>query len=319
MTSFTSDPQGASPSKERSPASRYLDIAFRWVTGFFAVGVALVLLLIAYEVATQAWPAIQEFGPGFITSSSWNPVTNEYGAWPQLYGTLVSSVIALLIAFPIGVGVAIFLSEDFLPAKVQRPIVFLVELLAAIPSVVYGLWGIFVLIPLLSTVGLWLHQNLGWIPIFSTPPRGPGMYVAGVILAIMILPLISAISRDALVSVPPELRQAAYGLGATRWETIFSILLPAGFSGIIGGTMLALGRALGETMAVTMVIGNANTAPISILAPASTVSALLANQFAEASGLQISALMYAALLLFGLTLLVNVLAELLIRSVRLRL
>lgn len=308
-----------STDRQRSSLSRWLDQVFRWVTGLFAVSIAVVLLAIAWEVGLQAWPAMREFGLSFITSSAWNPVTDQYGAWPFIYGTIVSSIIALVLALPIGVGVAIFLSEDFLAPRVQQPIVFLIELLAAIPSVVYGLWGIFVLIPLLRVVGLWLHNHVGWFPLFSTPPQGPGMHVAGVILAIMILPIITVISRDALVAVPSELRQGAYGLGATRWETLLKVLIPAAFSGIMGGTMLALGRALGETMAVTMVIGNTNVASISILAPASTVSALLANQFAEASGLQISSLMYAALLLFGLTLVVNILAELLVRSIRIRL
>jgi phosphate transport system permease protein len=191
----------------------------------------------------------------------------------------------------------------------------LIELLAAIPSVVYGLWGIFVLIPVLRDLGKGVHQSLGWLPIFSTSPSGPGMYVAGLILGIMILPIITAIARDALVSVPVELRQAAYGLGATRWETILQIIVPAAFSGIVGGIMLALGRAMGETMAVTMVIGNANKANISLFDQGSTVSSLLANQFAEASGLQVSSLMYAAIVLFVLTLLVNILAQVVVKRV----
>ncbi len=314
MSSVTGDSQKAT--YQRSAVSRKADVGFLWLTRFFALAVGGVLAWIAVEVAIEALPAIRQFGWQFLFSSTWDPVDDVYGAWPFIYGTVVSSLIALILALPVGIGVALFLSEDFLPPRIQQPIVFMVELLAAIPSVVYGLWGIFVLIPLLGSIGLWLHQNLGWIPLFSTPPRGPGMHIAGVVLAIMILPLIAAISRDALVSVPRDLRQGAYGLGATRWETIFKILLPAAFSGIVGGTMLALGRALGETMAVTMVIGNAANVSPSILAPASTVSALLANQFAEAGGLQIASLMYAALILFGLTLLVNMLAELLIRRVR---
>lgn len=314
---LSSDSQ-ATGDRRVSKTSRFLNLGFYWLTGFFAVGVAITLAAIAIQVALRAFPAIQAFGWRFIFTSAWNPVESQYGAWPYLYGTLVSAIIALVIALPIGLGVAIFLSEDFVPPKVQQPIVFLVELLAAIPSVVYGLWGIFVLIPLLGKLGLWLYQNFSWIPLFSTPPRGPGMYIAGVILAIMILPIIAAISRDSLVAVPPDLRKGAYGLGATRWETLFKIVIPTAFSGIVGGTMLALGRALGETMAVTMVIGNANNASISILAPASTVSALLANQFAEASGLQVASLMYAALLLFGLTLVVNILAAVLVRSIRIR-
>lgn len=317
MALLTPDSQ-TTDDRQVSSTSRAINLGFHWITGIFAAGVAVVLVSIAILVAVRAYPAMAEFGWGFIFRSVWNPVSNQFGAWPYLYGTLVSSIIALVIALPIGLGVAIFLSEDFLAPQVQRPLVFMVELLAAIPSVVYGLWGIFVLTPLLGDVGTWLHQNFGWIPIFSTPPRGPGMHIAGVILAIMILPIIAAISRDSLVAVPKDLRQGAYGLGATRWETLFQIIIPTAFSGIVGGTMLALGRALGETMAVTMVIGNSPNASISILAPASTVSALLANQFAEASGLQIASLMYAALLLFGLTLIVNILAELLVRSIRIR-
>ena len=277
------------------------------------------LLAIAFQVGRQALPAFQAFGLGFLFSSRWDPVQNVYGALPQIYGTIVTSVIALLIAVPIGVGIALFLSEDFLPDGIKRPIVFMIELLAAIPSVVYGLWGIFVLIPFILPFARWLNTTFGWLPFFSTIPVGPGIYVAGLILAIMILPIISAISRDALVAVPPELRQAAYGLGATRWEAIFQVILPAAFSGIVGGVMLALGRAMGETMAVTMVIGNSNAVSGSILAQGATVSSLLANQFAEAGGLQVASLMYAAFLLFVLTLGVNVLAEFIVRRFSIKL
>jgi phosphate transport system permease protein len=298
--------------------SRQIDNGFVWLTAAFAIGVAVVLVAIAFQVGAQALPAIQKFGLSFLFSSRWDPVTNTYGAFPQVYGTIVTSVIALVLAVPIGVGIALFLSEDFLPPRVKQPIVFLIDLLAAIPSVIYGLWGIFVFIPFIRPLGEWLNTNFGWIPLFSTPPAGPGIYVAGIILAIMILPIISAISRDSLVAVPPELRQAAYGLGATRWETIFKVILPAASSGILGGAMLALGRAMGETMAVTMVIGNSNVASRSILSQGSTVSALLANQFAEASGLQVSSLMYAAIVLFVLTLVVNVLAELIVSRIRLK-
>ncbi|NJN48574.1 MAG: phosphate ABC transporter permease subunit PstC [Alkalinema sp. RL_2_19] len=302
--------------RARTPLSRKLDTGFVWLTGVFAISLAAILLAIAVQVGYRALPAINAFGSGFLATQRWDPVNDIYGALPQIYGTLVSSFIGLLLALPIGLGVAIFLSEDFLPAKVQRPIVFLVELLAAIPSVVYGLWGIFVLIPILRGMGVALNEGLGWIPLFSTAPTGPGIYVAGIILAIMILPIIAAIARDALVAVPDPLRQAAYGLSATRWETILKIIIPAAFSGIVGGTMLALGRAMGETMAVTMVIGNANKINPSLFDQGSTISSLLANQFAEASGLQISSLMYAAFVLFLITLVVNVLAELIVRRIR---
>ena len=283
--------------QSRPAIEKYLDVSFFWAAKIFALAVAGVLIWITIQVALAAKPAISEFGLGFLVTSSWNPVTKEYGVLPAVYGTIVSSFIALLISVPIGLGVAIFLSEDYLSPKIQRIIVFLVELLAAVPSVVYGLWGIFVLIPFLKEI---------------TPLRGPGMLPAALILSVMILPTIAAISRDAITNVPIDLRQAAVGLGATRWEAILQIILPAASSGIIGGIMLALGRALGETMAVTMLIGNANKVNPSVFAPSNTISSLLANQFAEASGLQVGALMYAALILFAVTLLVNVLAQVLV-------
>lgn len=300
----------------RSRREKWLDRSFVMGTRLFAIGVAAVLVLIGVQTAVDAWPAIQSFGFSFLYSSAWNPVTQNYGALPMIYGTLMSSAIAVLFAFPLGVGTAIFLSENFLPSKVRTPLIFMVELLAAIPSIVYGLWGIYVLIPFLQPIGSWLHENFGFIPLFSTQYIGPGMFPAGIILTVMILPIITAISRDSLASIPPSLRQASYGLGATRWTTIFRVLIPAAFSGIIGGTMLALGRALGETMAVTLLIGNSNNLNFSILAPANTIASLLANQFAEASGLQVAALMYAALVLFIMTLVVNVLAEMVIRTVK---
>ena len=283
--------------ESRSGVERTLDSAFYWISKLLAFAIAGVLVWITIRVGLDAIPAMKKFGLGFLSTSSWNPVQSQYGVWPAIYGTLVSSLIALAISVPIGLGVSIFLSEDYLPPIVQRIIVFLVELLAAIPSVVYGLWGIFVLIPFLKSF---------------TPLRGPGMLPAALILSVMILPTIAAIGRDAITNVDIGLRQAAVGLGATRWETIIQIILPAASSGIIGGIMLALGRALGETMAVTMLIGNSNRVNVSVFAPSNTVSSLLANQFAEASGLQVSALMYAALILFLITLLVNILAQLLV-------
>lgn len=289
---FSDSPIAPRPARERN-----LDTGFYWAAKIFAIAIAAVLVAITIQVFLDALPAMRQFGFGFLVTSSWNPVTSEYGVWPAIYGTIVSSAIALLISVPIGLGVAIFLSEDYLPPIVQRIVVFLVELLAAVPSVVYGLWGIFVLIPFLKNI---------------SPLRGPGMLPAALILSVMILPTISAISRDAIINVPDGLRQAAVGLGATRWEAILQIVLPAASSGIIGGIMLALGRALGETMAVTMLIGNSNKVDTSVFEPSNTVSSLLANQFAEASGLQVSALMYAAFILFVLTLVVNILAQLLV-------
>jgi phosphate transport system permease protein len=300
----------------RSALEKGLDNGFFWLTLAFAIGIGLILLAIAFIVAQGSFPAFKQFGLSFLTQSSWNPVKDEYGALPVISGTLVSSFIALLIAIPLGVGTAIFLSEDFIPLNIRTVLVFLVELLAAIPSVVYGLWGIFVLIPLIKPVGMWLNANFGWIPLFSTEPAGPGMLPAAIVLSIMILPIITAISRDSLASLPPDLRQASLGLGATRWETIFRVLIPAAFSGIVGGIMLALGRAMGETMAVTMIIGNSNKLSLSILEPANTIASLLANQFAEASGMQVSALMYAGFVLMLLTLVVNILAEWIVNQVK---
>jgi phosphate transport system permease protein len=315
MASSPNRPMMEPMKRDRNSFARRLDESFVWLTGGFALLIAFLLLAIAFRVGVDATPAISKFGLGFLFESRWDPVSGIYSAFPQIYGTLVSSLLALLIAVPIGIGVAIFLSEDFISDRIKGPFVFLVELLAAIPSVVYGLWGIFVLIPMLRDVGVFVNQTLGWIPLFGSRPSGPGMYAAAFVLAIMILPIITAISRDALIAVPPELRQAAYGLGATRWETLFKVILPTAFSGIVGGIMLALGRAMGETMAVTMVIGNANKANLSIFDQGSTVSSLLANQFAEASGMQVSSLMYAALVLFFLTLLVNIFAQMIVRRV----
>lgn len=303
---------------QRSGIAQKLDQGFVWLTRIFGIGVAVILISMVVKVGIDAFPAISKFGLGFLFSSDWDVTRDAYGVLPQIYGTLVSSLIALLVAVPVGVGVAVFLSEDFefLPNKVQEILVFLVELLAAIPSVVYGLWGIFVLIPVIKPVGDFLFNNFKWFPLFSTPLSGTGMLPAALVLAIMILPTIAAISREALISVPKDMRQASMGLGATRWETIVKVLIPASFSGIVGAVMLALGRAMGETMAVTMLIGNSSKVNFSILAPSNSIAAKLANEFAEADGLQISSLMYAAFVLFALTLLVNIFAELLILRVQ---
>jgi phosphate transport system permease protein len=302
--------------KKRSRLEKSNDRTFIWLTRLLAISVAIILIWIAFEVGVLARPAITEFGAQFLISSAWNPPRDDYGILPMIYGTVVSSLIALLLAFPVGLASAVVLSENFLPLSLRRGITFLVELLAAIPSVIYGLWGIYVLIPFLKPIGNWLHAHLGWLPLFQTEYVGPGMLPAGIILAIMILPIFTTIARDSLAAVAPELRQASYGIGATRWQTIVNISIPAAVSGIIGGMMLALGRALGETMAVTLVIGNSNVLDFSILAPANTIASLIANQFSEASGLQEAALLYAALTLFVITLIVNILAELIIRQVK---
>lgn len=306
--------------KTRSQLDRNLDKVFILLTRIFAFAIVGILILISTQVFLQALPAIQKFGLGFLFSTDWNPVVDQYGVLPHIYGTIVSALIGLLISVPIGVGTAVFLSEDLLPKNIRTVLAFLVELLAAIPSVVYGIWGIFVLSPIIQALGIPISNIFGFLPIFSAEGgiTGRGMLTAGIILAIMTLPIITAISRDALVSLPPSLRQAAIGLGCTRGETILRVLIPAAFSGIVGAVMLALGRAMGETMAVTMLIGNANTINLSLFRPGNTISSLLASQFAETSDLSLKrgALMYAALVLFLLTLVVNVLAEIIVRRMK---
>ncbi|NBU77313.1 MAG: phosphate ABC transporter permease subunit PstC, partial [Planctomycetes bacterium] len=242
----------------------------------------------------------------------------NFGAWVAIYGTLVSSLLALVIAVPLGVGTAIFITEDIIPVQVREAIGLMVELLAALPSVVLGLWAIFVMEPAIRPALDLLHHLLGWTPFFSTVPQGPGMAPAILILVVMVMPIITSISRDALNQVPVELRQGAYGVGTTRWGAIFNVILPAAVSAIVGGVMLSLGRAMGETMAVTMIIGNSLTFDLSLLAPGNTIASMLANQFGEADGLQISALMYAALVLMLLTFVVNVAAQWIVKRLSLR-
>lgn len=308
------------PRFTRAAIAPWLDRRLVELTRLCAVGVAGVLGAIALVIIWQARPAIAQLGFSFLWQREWNPVAGReaYGALPLIYGTLMTALIALGLAVPVGLGTALCLSEDWLPRWLRLIFTFGVELLAAIPSVVYGLWGIFVVLPRLRGVGNWLHVHWGAVPLFSAPASGPGLLPAGVVLAIMILPIIAAIARDSLAALPPELRQASLSLGATRWETLLRVLLPAAASGIGGGIMLALGRALGETMAVTMLIGNAHQISPALFAPASTIASLLANQFSEAQGLQVAALMYAALVLLGMTLLVNILAVAIVQGVRSR-
>jgi phosphate transport system permease protein len=262
---------------------------------------------LSWVIFSQASPAIGQFGLGFLTKQEWDPNALVFGAVTYIYGTIVSALLALVFAVPIGLAVAIITSEDFLPKQLRMPIVFFVELIASIPSVIVGFWGIFVLIPFLKPVQIFLYQKMGWFPLFSTETAGFSIFVAAVILAVMILPTIASISRDVMQAVPRELRSASIALGATRWEMIFTVLLPASISGIVGAVMLGLGRALGETMAVTMVIGNSDKLNVSLFDAGNTIPAILANQFAEASDpLHIGALMYLALILFVLTLVVNI-------------
>ncbi len=277
-----------------------------------AAAVPVLLVLIAVEIGIGAWPAFEKFGWSFLTTSVWDPVRETFGAAPMIHGTVVSSVIALVLATPLALGVAVFLSE-FAPAWLRQPVAFLVDLLAAIPSVVYGLWGIFFLLPLLrERVMPFLPDTLGLgnTPFFSGPAYGPSMLAGGIVLAIMVLPYISAVAREVVLAVPRSQREAALALGATRWEMIWGAVLPYAKSGIIGGIILGLGRALGETMAVTMVIGNASTVSSSLFAPGYTMASQIAMQFAETSGeMQRSALMALGFVLFGITLIVNAIAR----------
>jgi len=304
--------------RRRPTSEKLIDGGFRNLTMGLAALVATLLLGILITVFSGAREAIAEFGMGFLTSSAWDPVNEKYGAFTAIYGTLVSSFLALLLAVPLGIGTAIFITEDIIPHSLREAIGLMVELLAAIPSVVLGLWAIFVMEPAIRPLLNLSHKLLGWTPFFNTLPQGPGMAPAILILVVMILPIITAIARDALNQVPIELRQGAYGVGTTRWGAIFNIILPAAISAIIGGVMLALGRAMGETMAVTMIIGNALNFNLSLLAPGNTISSMLANQFGEADGIQVSALMYAALILMLLTFVVNVAAQWIVRKLSLR-
>jgi phosphate transport system permease protein len=304
--------------RNRPPQEKLVDQGFRQVVVVLASVVGVVLLGILLTVLSGSREAMASFGLGFLTTSDWDPVTERYGAFTAIYGTVVTSILALLIAVPLGVGTAVFITENLIPLGIRQVLGVMVELLAAIPSVVLGLWAIFVMEPFLRPILEFVYTTLGWLPFFSTQPQGPGVAPAILILVVMILPIITAISRDSIQQVPPELRQAAYGIGTTRWDAILKVILPAAVSGITGGVMLALGRAMGETMAVTMIIGNSTNFSWSLLAPGNTISSMLANQFGEADGQQVSALMYAALVLMVLTLVVNLLAQWVVRRLSLK-
>ena len=306
----TSAPPPISPSPRRRNRG---DRVYRWILTALALCLPFLLVTVAGELVVSSGPALRRFGFSFLWQSTWDPVAEVYGAGPMIFGTLVSSLIALLIAVPLSLGVAIFLTE-FAPKWLRQPVAFLVELLAAVPSVVYGLWGIFVLIPFLRQVVVPpLRAVLGWTPFFNGVFYGNSMLAGGVILAIMVVPYISAVSREVLLAVPGSQREAALGLGATRWEAVWSAVLPYGRAGIIGAIMLGLGRALGETMAVTMLIGNRHDISLSLLQPGYTMAAAIANEFSEATtGLYQSALVEVCLILFLITIAVNALARLLV-------
>ena len=314
---------GALATGPRSFASRLLpryaqgnvaDRTYALVLGAFGLAIPVLFAFIVIRVGVAAWPAIQRFGLGFIGGTTWDPVAGQFGALPFIFGTLASSLLALLIAVPLSIGLAIFLTE-LAPRWLAAPIAFGTELLAAIPSVVYGLWGIFVLVP-------WLRSNVQQplagafgdsFPLFAGPAYGTSIMAGGAILAIMIVTFISAVSREVLAAVPVAQREAALALGATRWEMTWQVVIPYAVPGIIGATILGLGRALGETMAITMVIGNRPDIPTSLFAPGYTMASVLANEFSEASDeLHLAALMEIGLVLFGITILVNSVARLLV-------
>ena len=298
------------PSIEGRPLG---DRVFKGVLTLLAATVPVLLLLLAFGLWRGAAPAIDRFGPGFLTGSTWDPVAEEFGAFPLIAGTLLSAALALLIAVPLSLGVAIFLTE-FAPQRIRGPVAFLIEMLAAIPSVVYGLWGVFVLIPFLrSTAFPFLRATLGFLPFFQGTIYGPSMLSASLILAIMVMPFIMSVAREVLLAVPTSQREAALALGATRWEAAWTAVVPYARSGIIGAIILGLGRALGETMAVTMLIGNRHEISASLFAPGYTMAAAIANEFTEATAdIHLAALTYVAFALFVITLVINGIARLLI-------
>ena len=291
---------------------------FRSATFCAAILVLVILGGVAVSLVRGAWPALQMFGPGFVIHEVWNPVTGKFGALGPMYGTIVTSAIAMLLAVPTGFGIALFLTE-LCPSWLKRPIGIAIELLAAVPSIIFGIWGLFVLAPVLQRhTQPWLIEHVGSLPfvgaLFRGPPFGIGILTAGIVLAIMVLPFIAATMRDVFETVPAMLKESGYGLGATTWEVIWHVVVPHSRVGMVGGVMLGLGRALGETMAVTFVIGNAHRISASLLAPGSTISSAIANEFTEADGeLYTSSLIALGLLLFLITFTVIALAKWMLR------
>jgi phosphate transport system permease protein len=300
------------------------DVPWRVLIAAMALGVLILMLAVGWLLWSQSGQARSTFGWSFIlpsTESTWDPVANTYAAWPFIYGTLITSISAIIIALPISLFIAVFLSE-ICPAWLRTPISWLIELLAAIPSVVYGLWGLFVFLPkVVAPLGAFLGNTLGQVPVLGVlfagpiPESGASGLAAAMVLTIMIIPTITAVSRDVLQAIPGNQRDASLALGATPWETIWQVLLPYGLSGILGAAILGLGRALGETMAVTMVIGNNPLGSLSLLRPSYTMSSIIANEFGEASGLHVDVLLEIGLVLFVLTLLLNLLARFLVWQV----
>ena len=289
------------------------DGVYRVVLTLFALALPTLLLMIVAELTVGAWPSIRQFGWHFLFTNTWDPVRGQFGALPLIVGTLYSSFVAMVLAVPLALGAAIFLTE-FAPRRMRGPVGTMIELLAGVPSVIYGLWGMYVLIPLQRDI-LWplLRPAIEWLPFFKGPFYGPSVLSGGTILAVMCLPYIAAVSREVLLAVPSSQREAALALGATRWEAVWTVILPYGRAGIFGAIVLGLGRALGETMAVTMLIGNSHSISLSILKPGYTIAAAIANEFSEAvSALHLSSLVMAGLVLFLITVVVNAIARWLI-------
>jgi phosphate transport system permease protein len=306
MANVTLDAAIPAAGSNKGRKQQLQDLVFRRSTEFFALCVLLLLGGVIVSLIIGAWPALSTFGLGFVFNEVWNPVTNKFGAWAPIYGTIVTSIIAMILGVPVSFGIAMFITE-LCPAVLKRPLGIAIELLAGIPSIIYGIWGLFVLAPVLQqTVQPFLINTIGQAPLigslFAGPPYGIGTFTAGIILAIMVLPFITSITRDVFETVPPMLKESAYGLGSTTWEVMWKVVLPYTRVGVIGAVMLGLGRALGETMAVTFVIGNAHRVAKSILAPGTTISATIANEFTEAVGdLYTSSLIALGLILFIIT------------------
>ncbi|AFM26197.1 phosphate ABC transporter permease subunit PstC [Desulfomonile tiedjei] len=290
-------------------AEMWSDTGFHYLTWGCTAAVILLLFIILWEIGGKAIPAMREYGLSFLVNTTWDANKAHFGILPHIWGTLYSSLLALLIGGFAGIVIAIFLTQDFMPPTLQVVFKNIIELLAAIPSVVYGLWGIFVLIPLVRPVTDFLYDKLNWIPFFSTSLAGPGMLPAALVLAIMILPTVAAISQDSLLAIPHKVKEAAYGMGTTRWQAILRVMLPTASHGIFGALVLGLGRALGETMALAMLVGNSNQISLSLFSPANTLAALLALNFPEAGTVETQALMYAAIVLLVITLVVNVIGQ----------
>ena len=302
------------PTRVKAPKGQ-IDQLFRGVTGLFAAAVVILFAAMLVVLWIESKPAIDAFGFGFLTSTDWNPVTNKFGAVVAIAGTLISTLIAMVIAIPISIGIAIYLSE-IAPHWLRGPVGIAIELLAAIPSIVFGMWGLFVISPLMADhIQPALKEVLGFLPLFSGPTMGIGMLTAGLILALMIIPFISSVSRDVFMMTPQPLKEAAYGLGCTTWEVVRDVVLPYGKKGVVGAIFLGLGRALGETMAVTFVIGNAYHLSISLFAPGNSIASTLANEFTEADGdIYLGSLVELGLVLFVITFVILGAAQLWLRS-----